>query len=530
MESAVRIGRVALVTLLVLAAAWLFWPTALGGRTTYVATHGASMQPRFHTGDLAILTPADRYSTGDVVAYRSATLKTTVMHRIVAQNGDSFLMQGDNNSWTDPDRPTPDEVLGKLWLRVPHGGQAIAALRSPWVLAALAMAGATLTAALSSRGRRRAGRRRPPRRAASLPLPARARARQATLVLSALTLVAAVGEAALLLLPTAQSGSHTVQVVQQGRFSYTGTAQPGTTYPTGSLRTGDPIYPRLVRGLAVSFTDAVSGADEARGTVRLDVSVSTSDGWRATIGHGAEAVLAEGAATASVPLDPAAAAQVLARHDAEIGATAATGGTLTVSPVVTVTGTAGGRPFSVGSPRPISFALDAATLRLTTTGQDALAPVLSTAVETSTVTARTLSFHGLSVALPQARFGLALLLFALLIGSAVAAWLGRSRPGDAADEFAVRHGSRLLEVTDFAPGATVIDVAEPEALYRVAERLDGLVLHHAGDDADTFAVQDGDTTYRCVVPRTAARPAAVQAEPMTTLPPVPAPGLRNRFA
>jgi hypothetical protein len=165
-------------------------------------------------------------------------------------------------------------------------------------------------------------------------------------------------------------------------------------------------------------------------------------------------------------------------------------------------------------------------LRLTTPGPDALAPVLSTPVEASTVTDRTISFRGLSVPLAKARFGVALLLFAFLLGSAVAAWLGRARRGDVADEFAVRHGARILPVTEFSLGATVIDVAEPEALYRVAERLDGLVLHHAGEDADTFAVQDGDTTYRCVVPRA----AAAEAEPMTTLPPVPAAGLRNRFA
>ena len=149
-------------------------------------------------------------------------------------------------------------------------------------------------------------------------------------------------------------------------------------------------------------------------------------------------------------------------------------------------------------------------------------------VEASTVTGRTLSFRGLSVTLPQARCAVALLLFALLIGSAVAGRLGRSRTGAAADEFAVRHAARILPVGDFSPGGTVIDVADAEALYRVAERLDGLVLHHAGGDADTFAVQDGDTTYRCVVERL---PESVHVEKrMTTLPPVPAGAVRNRFA
>ena len=54
-----------------------------GGGTTYLATHGTSMEPRFPTGDLAILRPADSYAVGDVVAYWSESLDTIVMHRIV---------------------------------------------------------------------------------------------------------------------------------------------------------------------------------------------------------------------------------------------------------------------------------------------------------------------------------------------------------------------------------------------------------------------------------------------------------------
>jgi hypothetical protein len=58
-------------------------------------------------------------------------------------------------------------------------------------------------------------------------------------------------------------------------------------------------------------------------------------------------------------------------------------------------------------------------------------------------------------------------------------------------------------VSSFTPGAVVVDVADAEALHRVAVRLDALVLHSADGPADTFAVQDGDTTYRYVVPRAA---------------------------
>ena len=45
--------------------------------------HGAGLP----TGDLAVLRPADDYEVGDVVAYRSDGLDTTVMHRIVERDG-----------------------------------------------------------------------------------------------------------------------------------------------------------------------------------------------------------------------------------------------------------------------------------------------------------------------------------------------------------------------------------------------------------------------------------------------------------
>src|SRR6478752_2095403 len=130
MNAARRAASASAVAALLLAAVWVLWPIGLGGGTVYVTTHGISMQPRFHTGDLAILRAADHYSVGDVVAYESPTLKTTVMHRIVALDGQRFVIQGDNNSWLDPDHPSRDLVLGKLWLRIPRGGTALATLQS----------------------------------------------------------------------------------------------------------------------------------------------------------------------------------------------------------------------------------------------------------------------------------------------------------------------------------------------------------------------------------------------------------------
>src|SRR4051794_32407571 len=102
-----------MVTLAVAALGWLLLsPTALGGSTVYVTTHGISMQPRFHTGDLAVLRPADDYRVGDVVSYHSQLMHTVVMHRIVAVHDGRYTFQGDNNAWLDPEHPDRSQLMG----------------------------------------------------------------------------------------------------------------------------------------------------------------------------------------------------------------------------------------------------------------------------------------------------------------------------------------------------------------------------------------------------------------------------------
>src|SRR3954470_5949487 len=127
---------VTIVALGALVSAWLFFaPGALGGSTTYVVTEGISMHPRFHAGDLALSRSAGSYEVGDVVAYHSHALGTIVLHRIVAHDGSRYVFKGDNNDFIDPERPTADQLVGKLWLQVGGGGRGFLWLGSPKTIA-----------------------------------------------------------------------------------------------------------------------------------------------------------------------------------------------------------------------------------------------------------------------------------------------------------------------------------------------------------------------------------------------------------
>lgn len=531
MNAAPRAVRISAVAALLLAAVWVLWPIGLGGGTVYVTTHGISMEPRFHTGDLAILRAADHYSVGDVVAYESPTLKTTVMHRIVALDGQRFVFQGDNNSWRDPDHPTQDLLLGKLWLRIPQGGKALAAVKSPVGMILLSLAGSVVLGVTSPSGRRLRGRRgrRPTRALRSHSLPVRALARQVVLVSAGVAVVCAAGGAVLVALPDTQTDAKTLQVSQSGQFAYRGTAARGTTYPTGRIQTGDPVYTQLARLITVSFRDRVTGPGLTglQGTVRLVVTLTTADGWTGTLTSGATSALDGAALDAQVLLDPGYATDVMNRHAAEIGASGGSA-TLTVVPKVTLTGAVQGHPFSAASPAGISFSLSPTTLRPSSSGTAGYATTVATGVATTSVVPRRFELLGVGLPIGLARVLDGVVLALALVVLAVAAWIGRKRPGNAADDILLRSAARIVPVTGFTPGASVVDVSDAESLRRVAERLDTLVLHLDGEDGHTFAVRDMETTYRYVLPNAATKPKppARPPAPITRpLPPVPAAAL-----
>lgn len=578
MNATTRAAGSAVLLALALSALWLFWPSALGGGTTYVVTHGNSMEPAFHTGDLAILRPAGGYAVGDVVAYRSPSLDTVVMHRIVDEENGRLVLQGDNNDWSDADETLPDEVLGELFLRVPRGGIALDALDSPGALAFVLIGCLTVFGNAhrprgrcdrrgprsAGRGRRAAGRgrwtagpgrwtagpgwgvtpsggwavrRRAPGPSSSFAMAIRARARQVAQGAGGVVLVTLLGGGVLLVLPSTQTDSRTLQVIQQGRFSYTGAAVPGTTYPTGVIATRDTVWTKLAEQVTVSYATRVVGPElsDLRGTVRLDVVVTAADGWTAVVASGAEAVLEKGSADASVVVHPAAAGALLGRHYSEIGG-AGSGATLTVTPVVGISGRAEGRRFTAATPAGFSFALDAASLRPAT---EDLTPSTPTSVEVEQAVPRSFDVLGANIPIGVARWAVAGILAVALVVLVAAGWLGRNGRGDVAEQFLVRHADRILPVTAFPDSPAVIDVSDAESLRRVAERFDTVVLHLAAEHQDVFAVRDLDATYRLVVPGSpgrrsrppvpaAASPPLESTTPLPLIPTEPAPAASRR--
>jgi signal peptidase len=148
---------------LVLLAAWFVLlrpPEILNGPGGYIFVSGISMQPTMFTGDLAVLHRYGTYDVGDVIAFH--TNQGTVIHRIVGGDATSgYTTQGDNRDQPDLWRPTPDQVIGRMWFHIPWIGKVLLPLQQPrafGALVGLAIGLALVPGGKAVRRRRKGGR------------------------------------------------------------------------------------------------------------------------------------------------------------------------------------------------------------------------------------------------------------------------------------------------------------------------------------------------------------------------------------
>lgn len=106
------------------------WPARFGGATSFVAVHGRSMEPTYHSGDLLVVR-SDEPEVGDVAVYRLAdglARGGNVVHRVVGVRGDDrYVMQGDANEFPDDATPSRRDVIGSPIVNL-----------GPWPMRALA--------------------------------------------------------------------------------------------------------------------------------------------------------------------------------------------------------------------------------------------------------------------------------------------------------------------------------------------------------------------------------------------------------
>jgi signal peptidase I len=540
----VRRALVTVALLLLAAGGWWLWPATLGGRTTYLVTQGVSMEPRFHSGDLAIVRPASGYAVGDVVAYRSDTLHTVVLHRIGGVEDGRFRLRGDNNSWLDPDAVPPSDVLGRLVARVPRCGDMLLQVRNPSVLvlgSVLVTLGGALLRLTLRRRRRRAGSVRAGPRPPPPPSDDTQRLLPHAIMVTACAGVALLSVGVLAwVVPAARGDSHPVAYTQRAALTYRASVPASPAYPTGELVTGDPVYLALVPALDVagSYRLTTSAAAALGGTRAVDAVLSTPDGWSRTMPLVPSSPFSGNAFDVTAHLDLAEFTRVI--RAVESATQVPIGGyTLTVRFDVHLAGSVAGQPVDQRIAPALTFAVDDHLVRLTQTQSGAPAtgdPQVteqagSVRVPDRAPTAFTVGGHGVPTTdlrwWPPAVGGV-LLLVSLGLGLAGR----RRRPGQEDDEFGrrlTRYQPHLLDTEPVAPAAdrTVIDLDSIDALARVAERYERFILHSESGPEHNFLVDDGTTLYRyrtedAAAPVPTPHPVPRQRSPLETTDVVPA--------
>lgn len=127
-----------------LVAGWFLWPSSLGGCTTLTIVSGHSMEPTYYTGDL-VVSRCGEYGVGDIVVYNPPKVgNARVIHRIIGGDSDGWIIQGDNNSFVDPWKPSDERIFGKAVLHLPKVGLIGSVLVSPITWVSLLLVAAAL--------------------------------------------------------------------------------------------------------------------------------------------------------------------------------------------------------------------------------------------------------------------------------------------------------------------------------------------------------------------------------------------------
>jgi signal peptidase I len=520
-----RSGLISAALVVLAVAAWLLLaPTQIGGETSYVRTSGISMQPRFHTGDLAIVRPAAQYKVGDIVAYRSKVLHLVVLHRIIAVKGDAYVTRGDNNDFVDPDHPSRADVLGKLSVRVPHGGWVLALLHTPFMAALFAGCMALLLFVGAKQQRRRRDRRRPSEARPGRPVARPADGPRPGSILGldgyAVFTASAVAAAAFLALgvlalahPATKPVVKKTPYTEKVSFGYHAKAPAGPVYPDGVIKTGDPIFLKLVHRVRVKahYRLDATARQQLGGTMEVLLRLTSPTGWTRTVQLAAPKAFKGDYASADVTLDVPSLQSLIRKVDKLTGVAPGSAYNLSVIPRVHVAGTLASQPLTSDYAPELSLKLDALQLRAggappapaagapaaSDDDKGGLTPSRRGTVAAATSAPNALSVRGLDLPVDTARW---IAIIGFLLAASTAALTGLRLLDDRSDPTAYVHRYRHLIVpiagTKFDPARPPIDVTSIGALAQLAERSERLILHHQRDGADTYLVDDEGTLYR----------------------------------
>ena len=503
---------VSIVGVVLLGVGWYFFaPTQIGGQASYVTIRGVSMEPLIHKGDLVILEKRSHYDVGDIVAYRSSDIHSVVLHRIVGRDGDRYIMRGDNTTGPDREHPLFKDFVGERWIQLDGMGTWLNRVREP--KSAALLTGLAVLLAGGGMGATHSRRRRRPK-TTTPPLPRRGRPASTSAATTAMLVAAGLlGLVACLLalVSFARAPSRQVTVPnlwqEKGLFSYQAHAKPGIAYPSGAVKTGQPVFLKLVRSLKVAFDyqASSSGALSLSGKASLVATVSGDGGqWVRRF------TLAPERSFSGSQVQIAGILNLAYLHSLMLELQTVTGVPIdsfevTLQPHVQGSGLVAGDTLEADFAPTYLLSLDYNQLTPETTGPSGpLTGNTPLQTQTESGTKSEPAHLALRLATPtvnQARL-LSLLLLALAAGLAVLVFVHlRLRPQlDEPGEIERKYGDLLVPVGRVRDNWTdPVEVESIEALVHLAERYDRAILHVIdGGIVHHYLVEEEGSIYRYV--------------------------------
>jgi signal peptidase I len=461
----------------------------LSGQLALVVTHGVSMEPRYHKGDLVVVAKAGSYQIDDVVAYRIPAQRMVVLHRLIGEDADGYTFKGDNNESLDPWHPTSDQIVGRAVLHVPQGGAYLARATHPATIGLIAMA--LLAGGGTTYGRRRRRRRRKSGMAAHArrTRPGRplvlARMSPTRRWAATITGMAAVFWAALATAAWTTPQTHSVTVTShQDRimdFSYTANVRPSAAYDGTIVRAPDPVFRQLTNVVTVQVR--YSGPP---GDLTVAGKLSSASGWNAQLPlHVAAGADSEAVRTVALDLE---AIEAKAQAAAEATGVATFPLTIEVKPSVSSANVA---PFAP------ALRLTLTPMQLTLAGGEESLKIVDTVDNTERFDqARELRLFDIAFEVAKLRVTSLIALCVFVLAAMVLALTGRRVcETDMATQVRWRYGVRVVDVAPLLPDQAPVDVRRIGDLVALSAEFAEPILHWFDNGDESFAVHHASVVY-----------------------------------
>lgn len=123
-----------IILILLLGVFFLLATSTLPFDTKIYSVRSGSMEPTIPSGSLIVVVPADFYSQGDIITFKSSTESKTTTHRIFrtheAHGENYFITKGDANDALDSPMVHNSDIVGKLKFSLPLLGYLISFIKT----------------------------------------------------------------------------------------------------------------------------------------------------------------------------------------------------------------------------------------------------------------------------------------------------------------------------------------------------------------------------------------------------------------